>query len=248
MKPNIRDISSRPNAEYSKPMEHPKTHALDIGPLQGIPFRIFSSTIFHQCLHALYSMKGLLLTVNLGSTHIAAQDIAANFGLEEPLDDLVNAVRQNAKTTAESAAIVFVHSICDSAIFQLIELLARYDDHPWIPFISKKQVSFEEISSSSIGQVRDRLLKDYLEVLERKSLPEKVEMLFAVLKPTTVSGVVPTFDFKMADLEAIHELRRRIVHEPHFGTSISDVPVKLAYLVKTLKLLLVLAERKYPGV
>ena len=104
------------------------------------------------------------------------------------------------------------------------------------------------MSPTTVEQIRDGLLKKYLEDLEKESFPKKIKTLFTVLKPTKgVADVIPDFKFKCHDFEAIDDLRHQLTHEPKFSTPIQDAPAKLTYLVNTLRLLVTLAEQKYPG-
>jgi len=216
--------------------------------MKAIPLETFSSTIVRESLHAVYAMRALLAATDKGAIHLTADDIASLFQLGRPSDDLVEPFRRNAKTAAEAAAIIFIHSTCENAVFQLIELLAQYDPEPWVPNIAKKKVSFEDVASSTAQQIRDRLLKDHLkDVIEKMSFPEKVDRLFAALKPPTVSGVIPDFEFKHDDFKKLDDLRHRLTHEPKFATPIQDAPAKLTYLINTLRLLVKLAEQKYPA-
>ena len=215
--------------------------------MKAIPLETFSSTIVRESLHAVYAMKALLAVTGKGAAELTAEDIAANFQLAKPDDELADSIRRNATTAAEAAAIIFVHSTCENAVFQLIELLTKYDPEPWLFSITKKQVSFEDVSSATRDQIRDRLLGDYLEVLERKSFPEKVDRLLSAIQPPAVSGIIPNFEFKRDDFVAIDELRHQLTHEPKFSRPIEDAPSKLTYLVNTLQFLVALAERKYPG-
>jgi hypothetical protein len=213
--------------------------------MKVIPLEAFSSGIVRKALHAAYSMKALLAVTQNGAAHITVDDIASNFRLEKPPDDLVESIRRTAQTAAEAAAIVFMHSTCENAVFQLIELLVRYDAEPWTPCLARKQICFEEASSSTVEQIRKRLLMNYLTDLEKRSFPEKVERVFAALGQVNVSKVIGGFDFTQDGLVAIDDLRHRLVHDPHFAEPIPDAPAKLTYMINTLRLLVALAERKY---
>ncbi len=215
--------------------------------MKSLPLKTFSSVILREILHAVYSMKALLAVTNKGSAQITVDDIESNIHLAKPSDELVEMVRRNSKTAAEAAAIIFIHSTCENAVFQLIKLLVQHDPAPWIPCIAEKQVAFKDLTASTTEQIRDQLLKVYLDGIEGISFPKKVEKLLANLKPATVSGIIPDFEFKLADFEKIDELRHRLTHEPKFATPIKDAQAKLIYLVNTLRLLVKLAELKYPG-
>ncbi len=215
--------------------------------MKAISLKTFSSTIVRETLHAVYTMKGLLAVTDKGASQLTADDIAANFLLVKPKDDLLEMIRHNAKTAAEAAAIIFIHSTCENAVFQLIRILAQYDVEPWISFIEEKKVSFKDISSSTAVQIRDNLLQDYLVVLEKESFPKKIKILLSAIRPETVSGMVPNFEFDMVKFTAIDELRHQLTHKPTFARPIPDAAENLTYLLNTLRLMVALAEKKYPG-
>jgi hypothetical protein len=212
-----------------------------------IPLQFFSSTIVREIYHAMVSMKSLLAVTRKGAANLTPEDIATNFNLKKPSEDLVQSVRANANTAAEAAAIIFIHSTCENAVFELIKLLVRYDPEPWLPSILRKQVRFEEALSSTPDAIRNRLLADYLATLERESFPKKIDQLLKAIQPKVTSCIIAGFTFDRDEFVAIDELRHRLTHEPSFSTPITDAVGKLTFLVNTLNWLVALAELKYPG-
>jgi hypothetical protein len=215
---------------------------------KAIPLESFSSTILREALHGIFSMKALLAVTAKGAKHFTAQDMTSNL-LRGASEELVEGFRHNAQTAAEAAAIVFIHSTCEKAVFQLIEVLVHIDVEPWSSSVAEKRVSFKEVSSSTLDKIRKRLLRDYLADLERKSFPEKVERLLAAIKPkpATVSQAIPGFNFSLDKLKEIDDLRHKLAHHPQFAEPIPDAPAKLDYMLDTLKLLVALANKKYAG-
>jgi hypothetical protein len=215
--------------------------------MKAIPLQTFSSTIVPGINHAIISMKGLLAVTRKGSANLTPKDIADNFDLETPSEDIVQSVRTNANTAAEATAIIFIHSACENAVFELIKLLVCYDPEPWLPSVYKKQVPFEEVVSSTLDAIRNQLLDDYLKTLERESFPKKIDRVLAVIQPGIASNIIEGFKFDKIQFDAIDKLRHKLTHEPSFATPITDAFSKLIFLVNTLKWLVALAERKYPG-
>jgi hypothetical protein len=215
--------------------------------MQSIPLQTFSSTIVHEILHAMLSMKALLAVTRKGASGLTAEDVAADFNLTNPSDGLLESTRKNANTAAEAAAIIFIHSACENAIIELIKLLARYDRTPWLENVVKKQVNFEEVASSTPEVIGKRLLDSYISSLERESLPKKIDRLLLVIQRESGADLIADYVFDRAELVKIDNLRHRLTHDPSFEAPIEDAAGKLTYLVKTLRWLVALAEKRYPG-
>jgi hypothetical protein len=203
--------------------------------------------VIRDYLHAMFSVKAMLRVVDKGVAAIAEDDFARCFDglLDHPDSALLVQIKGNVATVAAAAGLVFMHSAYENAVFDLIKRLVMYDPEPWLKFIAKKQVAFEKVLSVGVSAIQSDLLADWLEVVEKESLPKKVERVLAVLQPGSLKDVIQGFDFDMEELKKIDQLRHDVTHKPNFANPIQDVTDKLRFLHCTVLLLKKLAGQKY---
>ena len=217
--------------------------------MNSLPFAETRHGVIPPHLHAMLSVKAMLCVAEKGATAVSEADLIGCFAdlLGKPDSELLGLIQSNVTTAAAAAGLVFMHSAYENAIFDLIKRLVRYDPEPWLQFIDKKMIPFEQLKASTVPKIREGLLEDWLKKVERNSFPWKVETLFAVLRPETPKDVIPGFEFNLAEFKAIDQLRHDLTHRANFGEPIPDIYAKLSYLHKTVLLLEKLAEQKYPG-
>jgi hypothetical protein len=205
--------------------------------------------VIREHLHAMISVKAMLRVAEKGVAAVTEEDFAGCFGdlLDRPDSAILAQIKGNVATAAAAAGLVFMHSAYENAIFDLIKRLVTYDPEPWLTCIDKKQVPFEKVRSTSVSAIQGDLLADWLEAVERESLPKKIERVLSVVRTGPLKDVIPGFDFDMEELKKIDQLRHNVTHEPNFANPIQDVNGKLRFLHCTVLLLEKLAEQKYPG-
>ncbi len=176
----------------------------------------------------MFSIRAMLRVAEKGVSVVTEDDLSGCLGglMDKPDAELLGLIKSNVNTAAAAAALVFMHSAYENAVFDLIKRLVQYDPGPWAALIEKKK---------------------WLKKTERESFPWKVEKILAVLQPSTTKDVVPGFEFQLETLKAIDDLRHDLTHRTTFATPIPDIYEKLTYLHKTVLLLEKLAEAKYPG-
>jgi hypothetical protein len=216
---------------------------------KSIPFAELRRGVIPQYLHAELSVKAMLVLVDKALSSATVDDLAGAFGtlIDKPDTRLLADMKRNVQTAAAAAALVFMHSAYENAIFELIERLVFYDPDVWTKSIEKKTIPFERVASSDVSSIRDNLFADWLDVVEKESLLKKVERVLGVLQSPTVKGVINGFDFELEELKMIDQLRHEATHRPDFSTPLEDVTGKLRYLHCTVLLLEKIAEQKYPG-
>jgi len=195
------------------------------------------------------SVRAMLRVAEKGNASVTEEDLSGSFGefMEKPDRDLLDLIKSNVKTAAAAAALVFMHSAYENAVFDLMKRLVHYDPEPWLRCIDEKSIPFKRLREYTPADIRNDLLEKWLEKAERESFPWKVNKLCAALQPKATRDVIPGFEFSMEDFEQIDQLRHNLTHQPNFATVIPDIYDKLSYLHKTVLLLEKLAEQKYPG-
>lgn len=214
-----------------------------------MPFSALRRGVQRPQLHVLISIKSMLRTTEKGVSCITEDDLEGCFGqlIDKPSSDLISLIKSNVETAADAAALVFLHSAFENAVFDLIKRLVNYDPEPWLQFIAKKAVPFERLRATSADEVQDVLLDEWLKYAERAPFPWKVDKVFAVLQPKSTEDVIPGFHFDRDQFEQIDQLRHSLTHRPDFATPIPSIRDKLSCLHNVVLLLEKLAEQKYPG-
>jgi hypothetical protein len=214
-----------------------------------IPFAEMRGAVVREHLHAMLAVKATMIVADKGSSSASDDDLAGSFGnlIERPNAELIALIRSNVRNAAAAAALVFMHSAYENAIFDLVKQLVRYDPDAWYCRIDKKPVEFGQFRVSSVSEVRELLFAKWLREAERCPLPKKVNLILNALGWPETKGVIEGFEFRMDELEAIDRLRHSVTHHPNFAAPMHDVSPKLRFLHCTFLLLERLAELKYPG-
>ena len=217
--------------------------------LKSIPFAEMRRGVIREYLHAMNSVKAMLVAADKSDEIMTESDFTGCIGglIDQPDSQLLASIKANVKTATAAAALVFMHSAYENAVFDLIKWLVIYDPESWVKFIDQKKVAFEKVRSTSLPDIRDELFTDWLKAVEKESLPKKVERALAALKPALVGELIEDFKFDLKELEKIDQLRHDVTHKPNLATPIEDIAGKLRFLHCTVLLLEKLAEQKYPG-
>lgn len=165
------------------------------------------------------------------------------------LQRLKNEITINgALAAAFSSSLIYAHAMCETILMDICNLIKLVDCNAWVKQISDKKVSLSEISEKSLEEVKDTLIIDFLEILERKSLLEKVDKLLGVLHPNSLDDIVPGFKYSREVLKDIDDLRHKCTHEPNWieplGT-LEEAEEKAKYLADLGQMLLNLVVQKY---
>jgi hypothetical protein len=200
-----------------------------------------SVSLISSMLHTSLSMKGLIDVVTNGSD---ALESAAAAGEESSNVRIASAIAHNSRNAALAAALVFQHASCENALIELCEALAVRDPRPWLAKIRDRKISFSQAFEKPSGEVALNLITQFIRDLEKRSLPEKVEVVLSILQPPSTCDVIPGFSFSMDELRRIDQARHSLVHRPNFtvcGTRTDDIQ----YLSFVVQMLLAIAEDKY---
>jgi hypothetical protein len=89
----------------------------------------------------------------------------------------------NARTAIDAASLVFAHSVLDDCAWSYLRTCAVANPTDWEPIIAKKAITFADYRGKSPEAIRDEMIQEKLEHLERGSLLNKVDLLFQLCKP-----------------------------------------------------------------
>ncbi len=197
----------------------------------------------------MFAVRAMLCAIEKWADSATEDDFTGIYGkmIDKPPEELQAQTKKVVKTTAAAAGLVFLHSAFENAVFDLLRRLLIYDPEGWVKQIEDKKVSFTDSRSMDAFQLRDKLLNEWLEKIEKESFPKKVDLVLGFLNPDTTRGVIEGFDFNREEFRKIDQLRHDMTHRPNFAEPIDDVYGKLRYLHCTVQMLEKMAEDKFPG-
>lgn len=144
----------------------------------------------------------------------------------------------------DAASLVFAHSILDAAAFDLCKVSALIDIDPWIELVSARKISLSALKTDSYETIARSHVDAYLDDLERKSLMEKIDRLFAICKP--LDGISPYEDYKYVRDRVVEldKLRHDVVH--HAGpVPLPNGSGDIKYLAHTYSYLVAMVAHKH---
>jgi hypothetical protein len=119
----------------------------------------------------------------------------------------------------DSAALVFAHSILDSAVLDCLWISAFSAPRDWMEFVGKRSIPLSEVETKSPAEHIKTAVSGELDRLERESLLKKVDRLFQLCKPKKQTYLTNGFKFDRDRLKRLDALRHAIVHTPESGVS-----------------------------
>src|SRR6267143_2915610 len=111
----------------------------------------------------------------------------AGFFKEIPPEKLIEVMTEEtvrqAQVAVDAASIVFAHSFLDGAAFDYCRVTTLVAPGDWESVVDQRQVKLSEVWELGYDQALKRKLDEFLEQLERESLLEKADLLFARCQP-----------------------------------------------------------------
>jgi len=124
------------------------------------------------------------------------------------MSDLEKALRRTA-----AASLVFAHSVFEGCVYDLLRMTAEAGPEDWLPLISNKQVMVNELATQSEDDILLRLVGERLGNLDRQSVLEKIDRLFAIVAPPPNRRRFPNYVYDRGRIEALDRKRHTVVHE-----------------------------------
>ena len=119
---------------------------------------------------------------------------------------------EKVKESINAASLVFAHAIIDDLIYELCLITSKILSDKWASKLTKKKIEFEEIQRSSPDDIRDRLIREYINGLERKSLLEKYDTFLSVCNPPKNHQLTTGVKLDRSRLEKLDSLRHDAAH------------------------------------
>jgi hypothetical protein len=154
----------------------------------------------------------------------------------------------NFEESLDAAALVFAHSILDSAVHDCLWISAFSAPRDGMEFVGKRSIPLSELETKSPAEHLKAAVSSELDRLERESLLKKVDRLFQLCKPKKQTYLTNGFRFDRDRLQRLDALRHAIVHAPGMRRQFAELADDLEFLRKSgLHLLVMLSETYVAG-
>lgn len=143
-------------------------------------------------------------------------------------NDLDKALRRTA-----AASLVFAHSVFEGCACDLLRMTMEAGPEDWLPLISNKQVTVADLTQNK-DDILFSLVKERFRSLERQSVLEKIDRLFAIVAPPPNRPRFPQYVYDRARIEQIDHMRHAAVHEDPLGYDPRRLKDDVDYLLVSL--------------
>lgn len=155
----------------------------------------------------------------------------------EILDAGVQEVIKSTKIPIEVASLVYMHSVLDALLFDLLECTADLDRNRWLQYIAQqkndRRILPREIIEKSKAQLVDELLSKCLNRFRGKSIMRKCKRIFEICSSSKNCQFLPDYVYDEKKIKEIDDLRHDVIHGLKINLPIPDVEEKLTYLKRT---------------
>jgi hypothetical protein len=151
----------------------------------------------------------------------------------------------NARAGIDAACLVFAQSILEDCAWAYLRTCALASPADWDTIISEKKVSFIELSGKKPEEIREEMINEKLEQLERESLLKKVDLLFRLCPPPLGFSPINNYAYDRDRVERIDLARQAIIHRDGLGKQVPNIDLDLEFISKTANYLMALVNHKY---
>ena len=145
------------------------------------------------------------------------------------MNDLERALRRTA-----AASLVFAHSVFEGCVYDLLRMTVEAGPEDWLPLINNKQVTVNEIATQGKDDILLRLVEERLGSLDRQSVLEKIDRLFAIVAPPPNRQKFPNYVYDRGRIEELDRIRHTVVHEDPLGYGPLRLEDDVNYLLVSL--------------
>ena len=145
------------------------------------------------------------------------------------MNNLEKALRRTA-----AASLVFAHSVFEGCVCDLLWMTVVAGPEDWLPLINNKQVTVYDLAIKNKDDILFRLVEERFRSLERESVLEKIERLFAIVSPPPNRPRFPQYVYDRARIEQIDRVRHAAVHDDPLGYDPRRLKEDVHYLLVSL--------------
>ena len=145
------------------------------------------------------------------------------------MNNLEKALRRTA-----AASLVFAHSVFEGCVYDLLWMTVVAGPEDWLPLINSKHVTVSDLTAQNKDDILFRLVEERFRSLERQSVLEKIDRLFAIVSPPPNPPRFPQYVYDRARIEQIDRVRHAAVHEDPLGYDPRGLKDDVHYLLVSL--------------
>jgi hypothetical protein len=165
-------------------------------------------------------------------------------------EEVTKATTEQSVATFESAldaaSLIFAHSVLDSTAFDWCRVCALAQPEDFIPYVEQKKVTLSKVQEAgSFSDILNTAIDGYLKTLERESLIKKLDLLFALCRPSRDFVGIEKYRYDRDRIVALDNLRHDYVHRGGLGGRLPQGDDDLWFLWKTTNFLLPLVLLRY---
>jgi hypothetical protein len=151
----------------------------------------------------------------------------------------------SARAAIDAASLVFAQSVLDDCAWSYLRVCSLANPRDWDPISAEKKISFGDYYGKPHEVVRDEMIQEKLEKLERESLLKKVDLLFRLCTPPKGYAPINNYLYDRDRLEKTDDVRHGIIHRNGMGNPVPNIDDDLDFISKTANYLLALVNNKY---
>ena len=167
--------------------------------------------------------------------HSSRQELADGTYRTRVSGIITNELEKALRRTA-AASLVFAHSVFEGCVYDLLRMTVEAGPEDWLPLINNKQVTVSDLATQNKGDLLLRLVEERFRSLERQSILEKIDRLFAIVAHPPNRPRFPQYVYDRARVEQIDQMRHAAVHEDPLGYDPRRLKDDVDYLLVSLKM------------
>lgn len=164
-------------------------------------------------------------------------------------DQMAKAITEQSVITFESAldaaSLIFAHSVLDGAAFDWCRVCVLASPEDFMPYVDQKKLTVAEVRAAPLSELKNKVIDAYLGALERESLLKKLDIVFALCRPSPDFVGVTGYRFDRDRLAGLDNLRHDYVHRGGLGGRLPRGDDDVYFLWQTSNYLLRLVLRRY---
>jgi hypothetical protein len=133
--------------------------------------------------------------------------------LEILIKDIANRSIIDSLTMVDSLCIIYVHSLLDAYLYELIKISADLEPLSILRIKGEKTIKFEDLLANSKEEIFSAEAQKAVKKLDRVSLPDKCRILYAICSPRPEDKTLKGFTFDSERIVKFDQLRHDIVHK-----------------------------------
>jgi hypothetical protein len=167
----------------------------------------------------------------------------------EALDTGVREILKKTKIPIDVACLVFMHSVLEATLYDLLEFTVELDKDKWLEYIIKQKsdtrITPIDVVEKTKEELVEGLLAKSLNRFQRKSIMKKCKRLFEICESTNKDKLLSDYLYDEKKLKNIDDLRHDIVHGLKINVPVSDAEEKLRYLKTTASYFILMIAKEF---